>query len=100
VTERRTAAALADQYEHVRAVDLSPPMINIARQKRGNSRISFEQGALTEAARAPTPVSDSGPRSVDASENGWIESPPAGMIHLPSVSYRHLSSVELDLPSP
>ncbi|MCU1494150.1 MAG: Methyltransferase type 11 [Acidimicrobiaceae bacterium] len=41
------AAMLAERYTHVRAIDLSQPMIDLARRKHGDT-ISFEQGDLTE----------------------------------------------------
>ncbi len=44
----RVAAELAGHYEHVRAVDLSQSMIDLARRKRRDPRITFEQGDLTE----------------------------------------------------
>ena len=46
----RVAALLAEHYDHVRAIDLSQAMIDIARSKHDHPRISFEQGDLTEVA--------------------------------------------------
>jgi 2-polyprenyl-3-methyl-5-hydroxy-6-metoxy-1,4-benzoquinol methylase len=42
----RVALLLAEHYDHVRAVDLSPDMIEIARAKRPHPRVSYEQGDL------------------------------------------------------
>jgi ubiquinone/menaquinone biosynthesis C-methylase UbiE len=42
----RVAAKLAEHYTHVRAVDLSPEMVELARRKYGHPRITFEQGDL------------------------------------------------------
>jgi 2-polyprenyl-3-methyl-5-hydroxy-6-metoxy-1,4-benzoquinol methylase len=42
------AAMLAERYRHVRAIDLSGPMIDLARRKHRHPGITFEQGDLTE----------------------------------------------------
>ncbi len=44
----RLAHMLAEHYEHVRAIDLSQSMIDLARTKHHHPRITFEQGDLTE----------------------------------------------------
>jgi ubiquinone/menaquinone biosynthesis C-methylase UbiE len=44
----RVATLLAEHYDRVRAVDLSPEMIRIARSKHSHPRIVFEQGDLTQ----------------------------------------------------
>jgi ubiquinone/menaquinone biosynthesis C-methylase UbiE len=46
----RVAAALAERYDQVRAVDLSQSMIELARRRYDNPRITFEQGDLTAVA--------------------------------------------------
>jgi 2-polyprenyl-3-methyl-5-hydroxy-6-metoxy-1,4-benzoquinol methylase len=42
------AALLAERYRHVRGVDLSGPMIELARQLHPDAAITFEVGDLTE----------------------------------------------------
>ena len=44
----RVAEELAKHYDQVKAVDLSSSMIDIARRKRPNPRVTYEQGDLTE----------------------------------------------------
>jgi ubiquinone/menaquinone biosynthesis C-methylase UbiE len=41
------AAMLAKRYATVRAIDISQPMVDLARRKYPNPRISFEQGDVT-----------------------------------------------------
>lgn len=42
------AALLATRYAHVRGIDLSQPLIDVARQKFAAPNITFEQGDLAE----------------------------------------------------
>ncbi|HXW79459.1 MAG TPA: class I SAM-dependent methyltransferase [Acidimicrobiales bacterium] len=41
------AVRLAERYDHVTAVDLSQPMVDLARRKHAGSKVRFERGDLT-----------------------------------------------------
>ena len=45
----RHAVLLADRFAHVDAIDLSPPMIEIARAKRSRPNVAYRQADLLEA---------------------------------------------------